>query len=138
LAELLRALMEGIGLRIAAIVDLLKKYKDSPIESRDSGRSINVQFVGTGSALAKSKLLQTVIADCTGENLYGFDGEGTSLGVALLAREVAGYGSIDSFVQQQLPNLFMLARPDKERYEVYENDIKRRHREFYGGMLSQL
>lgn len=77
-ADFLRANMEGLALRLAAVVEKV----------RAAGGGAGGVIVASGGALDKNRALREMLADCTGMDVRCLaEGEASSRGVAILVGE---------------------------------------------------
>jgi gluconokinase len=117
--ELVRALMEGITLRLAVICDALR---ESGVARADAA------LVGSGGALLASPTWCQIIADACGVPLQLADvPEATSRGVAILARP-------DWSARDWLPQADRRFEPDAGRHAIYRAAMARQQ-ELYAKLV---
>lgn len=119
-ADFLRANMEGLALRLAAVVEKV----------RAAGGGAGGVIVASGGALDKNRALREMLADCTGMDVRCLaEGEASSRGVAILVGEAlerdAGEGG-GGGRKEGLEDC-EVARPNEERARHYR--VKRQVQE---------
>jgi gluconokinase len=124
-AEILRAALEALAFRIAAVYERLAASLDSPalsetgsIRARD-----NAGVVGSGGALLGSPLFQRIVADTLGAPLApSRDLEASARGGALLALEALG---LIANVADVAPRLDVAIQPDPALTPIYRAAMRR-------------
>lgn len=125
-AEVLRAALEALAYRIAAVYERLEdSLKSQPAvteasAARDEG---NAGVVGSGGALLGSPLFQQIVADSLGAPLYpSRDSEASARGAALLALEALG---LIANIADVAPRLETAIQPDATRTALYRSAMRR-------------
>jgi gluconokinase len=118
-AELLRAALEALAYRIAAVYERLvaSLVSRATPETRSASDRGNAGVVGSGGALLGSPLFQRIVADTLGEPLSpSRDSEASARGAALLALETLG---VIADVADMAPRLDAALQPDPALKPVY-------------------
>ena len=125
-AEILRAALESLAYRIAAVYQRLmsslaaQSLTSAQTEPRDEMAG---DLIGSGGSLLSSRLFQPIIADTLGAPLRpSRDTEASARGAALLALE--SLGMIQN-VADMAPRLDGAVRPDAARTAVYDKAMRR-------------
>eukprot|EP00804_Cyclotella_cryptica_P028258 CCRYP_014616-RB/>CCRYP_014616-RB protein AED:0.03 eAED:0.03 QI:97/1/1/1/0.4/0.33/6/4178/641 len=112
-SDILYACLEGVTIRLAAVIDLIRKVcgvQQHRETSGDNQLNTKMLLVVSGNALERNSLWRQMIADCTGWSVVvdGDSNEGTCRGVAMLiARSFQTYeqgGEPLCIVKESLPN----------------------------------
>jgi gluconokinase len=141
-AHLLRACLEGVTLRIHAIVSLIQNVLANDYNiTDDNNQNDSIQIVTSGKALEVNHVWRQMMADCTGLNVVLDEDvqESTSRGVALLmATSLSNAHQSDSnstnsmlsrredlapHAQKSTPNLFATQRYWRRASEMQEQLI---------------
>jgi len=123
-AEILRACMEGVGIRLALVIEAITS------SFRDHNKP---DIICSGAALSNSKLLQSILSDATNHVLYTSHwaaDEATSTGVAMFAFEDAE----DYFLKvskETESEIEVQHSPSHERHLKFINAVIPRHMEIY-------
>jgi len=117
-AELLRAGMEALAYRLAAVYEQL-------CHALQIGKTAP-RIIGSGGALLGSMTLEHIVADTLGVPIYpSLDHEASARGAALLALEALG---ILPDVAQAPSHLKPPVKPDAEKYAVYKKGAERQQK----------
>eukprot|EP00512_Aurantiochytrium_limacinum_P012624 CAMPEP_0171567672 /NCGR_PEP_ID=MMETSP0961-20121227/1297_1 /TAXON_ID=87120 /ORGANISM="Aurantiochytrium limacinum, Strain ATCCMYA-1381" /LENGTH=539 /DNA_ID=CAMNT_0012121633 /DNA_START=176 /DNA_END=1792 /DNA_ORIENTATION=+ len=129
--EILHAVMEALAVRIGELVEAIL----------NAGKATETRLVASGTALAKSALLQRLLTDVTGKTLYSSRWareEATSRGVALWALEFTYSRSCDKAADllsiaakvtaQDLVTEYI---PDASRHQLFKEQIIPKHQAVY-------
>ena len=89
-ADILRSTMEGVTLRIGAVLRLVR----AALVSDGGRRGQEIRIVASGAALERSALWRAMLADCSGLTVItdAESAQGTSRGAATLVAQAAGRG----------------------------------------------
>jgi gluconokinase len=121
--DLLRAGLESIAYRFAAIYDLLADNVGEPRE-----------LVGSGAALLRSRAWAQIISDVIGRPLVASTEEdASSRGAALMALE--RLGAISDIGEAEAPR-GQVYEPDPERHARYK-EARARHEKFYSLLMEE-
>jgi gluconokinase len=121
--EVLRAGLEAIAYRFAAIYDLLVDNVGEPRE-----------LVASGAALLRSRAWAQIISDVTGRPLVASTEEdASSRGAALMALE--RLGAISDIGEAEAPR-GQIYEPDPERHARYR-EARARHEKFYSLLMEE-
>ncbi|GBG27450.1 Hypothetical Protein FCC1311_036712 [Hondaea fermentalgiana] len=140
--EILHAVMESLAIRIGELIAAIA-------EAASPGRP---RLVASGTALAKSPLLQRLIADVTGKDLLSSRWareEATSRGVAMLALETSSsqssvegngeandsQGFLAKVAAKAEAGLAIARSPAASRHALYTDEIVPRHRTLYASLF---
>ncbi|GMI31659.1 hypothetical protein TrCOL_g1873 [Triparma columacea] len=100
-ADIVRANLEGVAMRIAKIVEPLKRLSEAGVKPGDGGGSAQPRsappppttLVACGTGLDRNRAWRQMICDASGSRVAALDeGEATSRGVAILMAERLGGG----------------------------------------------